>query len=60
MLPIITAIFAGNYSWACILFLHLLDCIPTKYIPPQIYLKLLEDNFIPHISKQNQADKFNK
>ncbi|MDB9372468.1 HetP family heterocyst commitment protein [Nodularia sphaerocarpa] len=49
---IIKAIILGKYYWACVLFIHLMGYNPTKYIPPETYLQLLQNNFISPISSE--------
>ncbi|MGM3304819.1 HetP family heterocyst commitment protein [Anabaena sp. WFMT] len=43
---IIKAIILGNYSWACVLFLHFSGYDPQDYIPHETYYKLLQENYI--------------
>jgi hypothetical protein len=43
---IIKAIILGNYSWACVLFLHFSGYDPLDYIPHETYTKLVQENSI--------------
>ncbi|WP_071189062.1 HetP family heterocyst commitment protein [Trichormus sp. NMC-1] len=43
---IIKAIILGNYSWACVLFLHFSGYDPLEYIPYETYNNLLKENCI--------------
>ncbi|MBK1988571.1 HetP family heterocyst commitment protein [Sphaerospermopsis aphanizomenoides BCCUSP55] len=43
---IIKAIILGNYSWACVLFLHFSGYDPLEYIPQETYSKLIQENYI--------------
>jgi hypothetical protein len=43
---IIKAIITGNYSWACVLFLHFSGYNPQDYIPRETYNKLIQENYV--------------
>ncbi len=42
--PIIEAILAGKYSWACLLLLRYLNYNPLHYIPYRTYHRLVQEN----------------
>ncbi|MBD2569029.1 HetP family heterocyst commitment protein [Anabaena lutea] len=51
---IIKAIILGNYSWACVLFLHFSGYDPLEYIPHETYSNLLKENCI--LGEDNHRD----
>ncbi|MFN6570912.1 HetP family heterocyst commitment protein [Dendronalium sp. ChiSLP03b] len=54
--PIIKAIVAGKYSWACILTLHVIGLNPIEYIPYRTYMRLLKNNCILAKSSKNKTN----
>ncbi|QNP29510.1 HetP family heterocyst commitment protein [Cylindrospermopsis curvispora] len=55
---IIHAIIAGKYAWACILFISFSGRDPLRYIPEEVYNKLVRDDFpLVPTSRELTTDK---